>query len=236
MKSVRSVASDLGVLEREAGMAMATIASLVDDELGKPTRCEGWTRAHVVAHLVRDAEALTHLATWAVTGEETPAYASAEERAADIERTAAELSARQLAAALDRADRQLAEALARLRSGVAVETVPTPFAGEIDVFALPALRTTELIVHHHDLDTTWQWHEAGTDAIVDAIDICVLRLRANPDSPGLHVVAREGEEWTVGDGATRIEGYYEELLPFLAREEVESGLRHDGDLPALPRW
>jgi maleylpyruvate isomerase len=40
----------------------------------------------------------------------------------------------------------------------------------------------------------------------------------------------------VGDGSFRIEGYYEELLPFLAREQVEEGLQYEGELPKLPPW
>ncbi|MDL5156166.1 maleylpyruvate isomerase family mycothiol-dependent enzyme [Actinomycetospora termitidis] len=223
-KSARSLVGDLGVLRREAGMAMATIASLADDELGRPTRCEGWTRAHVVAHLAQEADVLTGL----VTGEAAAP--------ADLEQAVDGATARQLAVRLEQAERRLAAALEGLPHGARTETVTTPCAGELSVYALPALRTAELIVHHHDLDTTWQWHEAGTDAIVDAIEICVLRLQGNPESPGLHVVAREGEEWTVGDGAVRLEGYYEDLLPFLAREQVEDGLRHDGELPVLPPW
>jgi maleylpyruvate isomerase len=234
-KGRTTLTSDLGVLQRESGMAMATIASLTDPELAKPTRCEGWTRAHVIAHLALDADALTRLATWAVTGQETPAYESPEQRVADIEATATR-SAAELARALESADARLLEAFRALRSGVRVDRVPTPFSGEVDVFSLPALRTTELIVHHDDLDTTWEWHEADPDGTVDAIGICVHRLRANPDSPGLRVVAREGEEWTVGDGSHRIEGYYEELLPFLARERVDEGLRFEGEPPSLPRW
>jgi maleylpyruvate isomerase len=72
-------------MQREAAMVMATVASLADDELSKPTKCEGWTRAHVIAHLARGADAVTNLATWAVTGQETPAYASREKRDAEIE-------------------------------------------------------------------------------------------------------------------------------------------------------
>ena len=62
--------------------------------------------------------------------------------------------------------------------------------------------------------------EADPDAILDAIEVCVRRLQTNPDSPGLRIIAGEGEEWTVGDGAYRIEGYYEDLLPFLAANLV----------------
>ena len=97
-------------------------------------------------------------------------------------------------------------------------------------------RVPRLRRNHNDLDTTWEWHEADPDAILEAIEVCVGRLQAHPDSPGLHIVAGEGEEWTVGDGAYRIEGYYEDLLPFLAREQVEEGLQYAGALPKLPPW
>lgn len=234
-KNARSLTSDLNVLERESGMAMATIASLTDDEVAKPTHCQGWTRAHLIAHLALDADAMANLVTWAVTGQQTPAYESREKRDADIEATA-ELPAAELAKTLEHAEARLLEAFRSLRDGVQAETVPTPFSGEVNVFSLPALRTTEIVVHHDDLDTTWEWHEADPDATVDAIEVCVHRLQQHPDSPGLQIVALEGEQWTVGDGSHRIEGYYEALLPFLAREQVDEGLRHEGDPPRLPPW
>jgi maleylpyruvate isomerase len=214
---------------------MATISSLVPDELHKPTECEGWTRAHVIAHLARDADAIANLARWAVTGEETPSYESQEKRDADIEATA-KLSAGELKATLEQADSRLLEAVRTLKEGVRTDTLPTLYSGDINVYSLPARRTTEVIIHHNDLDTTWEWHEADPDAILDAIEVCVHRLQANPDSPGLQIVAREGEEWTVGDGSHRVEGYYETLLPFLARGQVDEGLRYEGELPSLPPW
>jgi maleylpyruvate isomerase len=234
-KTIRSLTSDLGAMQRESGMAMATIASLTDEELAKPTRCQGWTRAHVIAHLALDADALVNLATWAVTGQEKPDYESLEKRNTAID-TAAAQSAAELTTALGQANARMLEAFQALKNGVEVETVPTLFSGDVDSFWLPAQRTTELIVHHNDLDTTWEWHEADPDALVDAIEVCVRRLQANPESPGLRVIAREGEEWTVGDGLSRIEGYYETLLPFLARGQTEEGLRHEGELPGLPPW
>lgn len=230
-----SLASDIAVMQREAGMAMATIASLTDDELGKPSRCEGWTRAHVIAHLARGADAVANLATWAGTGQESPSYDSRDKRDADIEATA-QLPAATLAADLEQADSRLLTALQAMKDGVRLETVTDRFSGETDVFSLPALRTTELIVHHDDLATTWKLEEASPDAIVDAIEICANRLHAHPDGPGLRIVAHEGEEWTVGDGSYRVEGYYETLLPFLARGQVDEGLRHQGELPRLPPW
>ena len=235
MKTAQSLASDIGRMQRESDMVMATVTSLADDELGRPTKCAGWTRAHVIAHLVHGADAFANLATWAVTGQETPAYASRAQRDADIAATA-QRPAAELATALEQANARLLQALQALGSGLRVGTLPTLSSGEIDALSLPARRTTELIVHHDDLDTTWEWHEADPDAILDAIEVCVRRLQANPAAPGLHVVAGEGEEWTVGDGSYRIEGYYEDLLPFLAREQVEEGLQYTGALPKLPPW
>jgi maleylpyruvate isomerase len=235
IKTPQSLAGDMGRMQRESGMVMATVTSLADDELGKPSKCKGWTRAHVIAHLARGADAMANLATWAVTGQATPAYGSREKRDADIE-AAAKLSAAVLAADLEQANARLLEAFQTLKEGVQVETLPTLFSGEINALSLPARRTTELIVHHNDLDTTWEWHEADPDSILDAIEVCVRRLQINPDSPGLQIIAGEGEEWTVGDGTYKIEGYYDELLPFLARGQVEEGLQYEGVLPRLPPW
>lgn len=233
-KTPQSLAGDLLRMQRESDMMMATVTSLSAEELARPSKCEGWTRAHVVAHLARNADAMANLATWAATGVETPAYASREQREADIETTAG-LAPKELFADLQAANARLVTALEALKGGVAVSTVRN-LAGEVDALSLASRRTTELVIHHDDLDTTWEWHEADPEAILDAIEVCIARLQANPESPGLHVVAGEGEEWTIGDGSFRVEGYYDELLPFLAREQVEEGLQFSGELPKLPSW
>jgi maleylpyruvate isomerase len=235
VKTPQSLPGDIGRMQRESDMLMATVSSLADDELSKPSKCKGWTRAHVIAHLARGADAMRNLTTWAITGQETPAYESREKRDADIE-AAVGLSAAELAADLQQANARLLEAFQALKDGVRVATLPTLFSGEINALSLPARRTTELIVHHDDLNTTWEWHEADPEAILDAIEVCVRRLQASPDSPGLQIIAGEGDEWTVGDGSYRIEGYYEELLPFLARGQLEEGLQYEGELPKLPAW
>src|SRR3954463_11265123 len=66
-----------------------TLARVTDDELAGPSALPSWTRAHVVAHLARNADALVNLLTWARTGVETPMYPSREARDAGIETTAA---------------------------------------------------------------------------------------------------------------------------------------------------
>src|SRR5829696_4565200 len=74
----------------EAETAVARIVErLGDDALAAPSALPDWTRAHVVAHLARNADALGNLLTWARTGVETPMYPSVGARDADIATTAA---------------------------------------------------------------------------------------------------------------------------------------------------
>jgi len=45
VKTPESLASDIGRMQRESNMVMATVSSLADDELIKPSKCAGWSRA-----------------------------------------------------------------------------------------------------------------------------------------------------------------------------------------------
>lgn len=87
-----------------------TVAAVGDDELRAASTLPGWTRAHVVAHVARNADALVNLLTWARTGVPTPMYASPRQRAADIEAGARAEPAR-LRADLAAAHARLAAAL-----------------------------------------------------------------------------------------------------------------------------
>jgi maleylpyruvate isomerase len=64
---------------------LSTARLLAEPDLRAPSLLPGWTRAHVLAHLARGADALRNLMIGARTGQPKPAYASPEARAADIE-------------------------------------------------------------------------------------------------------------------------------------------------------
>ena len=69
---------------------LGTARVIAEPDLRQPSLLPGWTRAHVLAHLARGADAMRALLVGARTGADRPAYASAEAREADIERTAAQ--------------------------------------------------------------------------------------------------------------------------------------------------
>ena len=64
---------------------LGTARLMTDEDVRQPSLLPGWTRGHVLAHLARNADALRSLLIGARAGQDRPAYASAEARAAGIE-------------------------------------------------------------------------------------------------------------------------------------------------------
>jgi maleylpyruvate isomerase len=204
---------------------------LGDDELGESSGLPGWSRAHVVAHLARNADALVNLLTWARTGDETPMYPSRAARDADIATTAALPPDRLRAdyvAARDRlvqaVDAMPADAwTAQVRNGQGV-TVPASL--------VPWMRAKEVWVHGTDL-------RAGLDVPDLPADFCaalvddVLGLFASRDQQlDVTIVATDvGRTW--GDGGSRVEGPAAAVAAWLTRSDA-SGL--SGEVPPPPAW
>jgi maleylpyruvate isomerase len=62
-----------------------TARVITEPDLRAPSMLPGWTWAHVLAHLARGADAMRNLLVGVRSGQERPAYVSAEARQADIE-------------------------------------------------------------------------------------------------------------------------------------------------------
>lgn len=213
-------------------MFLATVESLVDDEMTAPSRCEGWTRADVIAHVASSGRALVKLIDWATSGEERPLYASRDARSQEIAALAA-LPRQELLGELRDSARNFAEQAQRLGGELAAPEV------QLNGKALPAtsivaLRIAEVVVHHHDLDTAWTIEEADPDSLLNALEAVVRSLRAK-GSPGMTLVTEERDEWVIGDGSLRVVSDREGLLEWLARGDTEH-IDVDGPLPVLPSW
>ena len=61
---------------------------IAEPDLRTPSLLPGWSRAQVLAHVARGADAMRHLLIGARSGQERAAYASEQAREADIERGA----------------------------------------------------------------------------------------------------------------------------------------------------
>jgi maleylpyruvate isomerase len=132
---------------------------MTSPDLRAPSLLPGWSRAHVLSHLARGADAMRSLLAGARAGRDRPAYASPEARAADIDRSAA-ADAQELvddlvgsAMALRTVARQLPDTAWRYR-------VQVPGSARFPASQLLARRLAEVELHHCDLGVGYghdQW-------------------------------------------------------------------------------
>ncbi|MEU4755514.1 maleylpyruvate isomerase N-terminal domain-containing protein, partial [Micromonospora tulbaghiae] len=67
-----------GALAEANDRLLRTVSGLTAADVAAPSLLPGWTRAHVLTHLARNADGFVNLLTSARTGEEIPMYASAQ--------------------------------------------------------------------------------------------------------------------------------------------------------------
>jgi maleylpyruvate isomerase len=214
----------------EAAVA-GVVERLSDDELARDSALPGWSRAHVVAHLARNADALVNLLTWARTGVETPMYPSRAVRDADIETTAARPAAElraDHAAARDRLDRAV-EAMpddawtAKVRNGQGV-TVPASL--------VPWMRAKEVCVHGADLDAGLAFADLPAELCAALVDDVLGLFHSRDQRLDVTITATDvGRTW--GSGETQVTGPAAAVVAWLTRSDA-SGL--SGEVPAPPTW
>lgn len=125
---------------------------IAEPDLRQPSLLPGWTRAHVLAHLARSADAMRNALIGARSGHDRPAYVSGQARDADIENGARQKATELMA---DLAD-----------SAMALRTITRQLPDDawqfpvqiLDSVRFPAARLltrrlVEVELHHGDLDT-----------------------------------------------------------------------------------
>lgn len=138
------------VLDQLTRGFLKAVDSLTDASFAEPTALPGWTRAHVVAHLHSNAEALRRLVQWARTGNESRMYASAAQRTEEIE-TGARLEPDKLRSLVHESAAALADDLAQLTPAQRARTVITAQGRNLPAAKISWLRCREVGVHAVDL-------------------------------------------------------------------------------------
>ncbi|MEU0834075.1 maleylpyruvate isomerase N-terminal domain-containing protein [Streptomyces sp. NPDC005969] len=133
-------------------LMLDAVAGLDETGFAAPSVLPEWTRGHLVAHIAANADALCNLVHWAATGEETPMYASAEERAAGIAKGPT-LSADELRSWLTGSAHRLAQGLDGLTDEQWQHKVVTAQGRTVPATELPWMRAREVCVHAVDLGT-----------------------------------------------------------------------------------
>jgi maleylpyruvate isomerase len=210
------------------------IGGLGEPELRAPSALPGWSRAHVLAHVARNADGVLNLLTWANTGVETPMYASDEARDEDIEagvrRGAADILADFVASA-----GRFEQYAAAMPDEAWPREVRNRQGAPVTAAGAARMRLSELTIHLADLDRGYDLDRVlgllgplTEDVVQNAITARGAHL------PALRLVAGDFE-WTMGaaPGAT-VRGSAGELLAWLSGRSDGAGL--DGAVPRIPAW
>jgi maleylpyruvate isomerase len=215
---------------------VARLKAVDDADLLGPTTLPGWTGRHLLSHVGHNARALTRLAHWAETGEETPMYPSPSARAEEIETGAGWSTARLRDFVVEEQDR-LSDALGRIDGERWQASVVTAQGRTVPATTIPWLRCREVWIHACDLPGGGDFTAFPGD-FMDALIEDALTRRRGAQSVDVSVRATDREP---GDGTasgTVVEGPAADLARWLTRGIVSPRLRPRSGAtpPELPAW
>lgn len=233
-------ASQLDALAEADRRLLRTVEKLSDDALRAPSVLPGWSRGHVVAHLILNGEGLVGVLEGLAQGRDEPMYTSDEARDADIE----ELSGSTGAGLRDRlasASGRFLEAAAHPPDGAGERTVQrTPGKPAFPAGTIVPRRLREVEVHHADLDAGYGPEDWSRDFLERTFHEIVEDRHAGPP-----VQLRTPEDTvTVGDGGSSgdqagratVTGSRADVTWWLLGRGTGQGLRCDTELPTLGAW
>ncbi|GEL18980.1 maleylpyruvate isomerase family mycothiol-dependent enzyme [Pseudonocardia asaccharolytica] len=213
---------------------------LGDEAFAAPCALPGWSRAHLLTHIARNADAMINLLTWARTGTVTPAYASREQRDADIAAGARRSPAEIRDDVVETSDK-LAKAVKAMPASAWSATVRNVAGQEVPASEIPWLRAREMWIHAVDLDVGASFADLPAPMMYDLLTEVTETLAQMPDAPAVRLIATDhDQEWSVGPaaGAVSVRGPVADLVGWALGRTRSRSLRADDSrpLPELPLW
>lgn len=224
----------IDLLDQADKALAATVSRFSEADLRAPSLCEGWTRAHVLAHLARNADALQRLIGWAVYGRETPAYDSMEQRDRDIEE-GAEQPLGKLRADVASASAAFRTRVEQLRGHTSLHQVSSGRGVPLPGDQIPWARLREVTFHHVDLDAGFSFSDAPPEVVRAGLYEAVARINSRGGGPHVTLHGSDNRHWNLGGGGHVVSGRTGDLLLWLSRG-IEHNLTHDHPLPTIPSW
>lgn len=224
----------------------AQLAAIEDDRaadwLAADSALPGWTRGHVVGHLLGNLDGMLNLVEWARTGVETPMYASREAREAAIQERAGWPLDR-LRGALRDGAADFAERCSALSEPVGERLVRLGSGGAAEVWELPMLRTREIQIHRVDLADTYRPGDWSAEFTLRTMGQVQPAMAARRTLPIAELRATDtGRAWVCADVGPALWGPEAQLLAWLLGRQ-STGLHLNGPLtptdvgiPEAPPW
>jgi maleylpyruvate isomerase len=236
--SSRSLTNTLAWAGDGAAHLRGLMTRMGDDAFAAPSALPGWSRAHVLTHVARSADGMVNLLTWARTGVPTPAYASLEQRSADIDAGAARRPAEIRDDVVASSDR-LAQVVRKMPREAWSARVKNVQGREIPASDIAWMRAREIWIHAVDLDVGASFADLPAPMLAELLTEVASMMGEKIDCPGLRLVAPE-RSWNTHDvpDPVTVSGPAAELVAWLLGRSRGRSLRciDGGKLPALPRW
>lgn len=240
----KEIGTSLARVQQATDRLLTTVAALTDTQMREPSLLPGWTRGHVLTHIARNAEGLANLLRWARTGTETPMYASAQARNADIEagagRPAAEIASDVRASAA-----AFAAAATDVPDGAWTAQVRALAGPAFPVHGVLDRRLSEVEIHHVDLAAGYRPGDWPEDYVEDTLPGVAESFTGRADTPACQIwVTGSGSSFRIGQdrperAPVTVHGPPAVLLAWLLGRDDGTGLQvHGADavLPVLPPW
>jgi maleylpyruvate isomerase len=234
MATSSHLSENLVLLAHETTLLTATASALDDETIRAASLCEGWTRAHVLSHIARNADGLANLVQWAITGTPVAMYESPQAREADIA-AGSTRTAQEISTDVTQSAARFAAAASGLAGPPEHFEVETRTGRKVLGGQLPTMRLLEVVFHHVDLDASYTFADADPGFVRRAISNAVGRMSASAEVPGVLLHSEAGDTWTIGDGTQEVTGASAALLSWLARGDG-TGVSSQDRLPKLPPW
>lgn len=223
------------LVQEATARLIRTVDGLSAEQLAEPSGLPDWTRAHVVAHLALNSEALTGVLTGIVREEPQPMYVSQAARDGDV----ADLAVAEPAELRDRllgGSTRLDEAIAAVPADAwGTEFERTPGGQRIVAASVTSMRLREVEIHHVDLDagyTPAAWSATFCRLLLDG-----MAKRPNPTPFTADPVDLDGT-WSMGEGSGPTVTGPAWALGWWLTGRGDSGelSSSDGTLPEVAPW
>jgi len=218
---------------------LQALTVLDDESVRRPSLLPGWSRAHVVAHLSRNADAFTRVLGQVAAGEPASMYASAEARDADIADTVERLDLAGLVEDALASTARLTEALWACEADPGTPYTRVPGADlSFPLHTVGPRRRAEVEIHHSDLGTGYEPSTWPSDFSSHLVKQGQDEL-AQAGGPSMVLSSTDvGGLWKFGEGqGPEIHGTVGDLAWWLVGRGGGQGLNCSaGELPVLGRW
>lgn len=209
---------------------LATISELSAFELDRPTLLPGWSRAHLLSHVARNADAGRALLLGVRSGQRAQMYASAAVREADIEFGSRRPGEVILADVTLSSQRFVVDARATepLLSGGSFTLIGRDGSIEERPVSMPVnRRLQEVEFHHVDLDAGYTFADSPPSLLDAMLQLVIWDLSWQDFD-----IAESGDGWSLG--GVDIAGTPAALLTWLSGRSRGIGLDASGPLPEVP--